>query len=153
MGVLRQGISRFTSGGVRLALAGVLVAACLPAPAHATGRCGPHPWCDSSLSPDSRAGLLLGELTQDEKVSLLGGDDPGMFTSGHTGISKGVTRVDLPTAYFTDGPVGVRQGSATAMPTPMGLAATFDPTMALRYGGLVANEPSSRGMTSSSLRR
>ena len=45
----------------------------------------------------------------------------------HTGTSLGVERVGLPPIYFSDGPVGTRQGKATAMPSPMTLAATFDP--------------------------
>jgi beta-glucosidase len=43
--------------------------------AQAAGRCGGHPWCDTSLSADARAQLLLGALTRDEKISLLAGDE------------------------------------------------------------------------------
>jgi beta-glucosidase len=117
-------------------------------PAHGAGRCGDHPWCDTSLSPDARAGLLLDALTQDEKVSLLAGDDLSGGTGGansHTGTSDGIARVGLPPVYYTDGPVGVRQGSATAMPTPMALAATFDPSMAVRYGDVIGNEAKDKG--------
>jgi len=118
------------------------------APAQAAGRCGSHPWCDTSLSPDERAGLLLGALTQDEKISLLGGDD--LFGGAgaadqHTGTSDGVSRVDLPPIYFSDGPVGVRQGSATALPIPMALAATFDPQLAFSHGSVIAGEAKSKG--------
>ena len=118
------------------------------APAHAAGRCGSHPWCNTSLSPDERAGLLLGALTPDERIGLLGGDD--LFGGAgaadqHTGTSNGVPRVDLPTMYLTDGPVGIRQGSATAMPTPMALAATFDPQLATAYGGVIGNEARDKG--------
>ena len=126
-------------------LIGMLLAA---SPAHAAGRCGDHPWCDTSLSPDARAGLLLDALTQDEKVSLLAGDDLSGGTGGansHTGTSDGIARVGLPPVYYTDGPVGVRQGSATAMPTPMALAATFDRSMAFRYGDLIGNEAKDKG--------
>jgi beta-glucosidase len=69
-------------------------------PASAAGRCGSHPWCDTSLSPDARAGLLLTELTQDEKISLLAGDEPFGVAGGahsHTGTSDGIPRLDLPT--------------------------------------------------------
>jgi beta-glucosidase len=118
-------------------------------PARAAGRCGDHSWCDASRSPDERAGLLLNALTQDEKISLLAGDDLtgvcNCYSGSHTGTSDGVDRVELPTVYFTDGPVGVRQGSATAMPTPMALAATFDPAMANRYGGVIGNEAKFKG--------
>jgi beta-glucosidase len=118
------------------------------APAHAAGRCGTHPWCNISLSADERAGLLLNALTPDERISLLAGDDLFGGVGGaetHTGTSDGVPRVQLPTMYLTDGPVGVRQGSATAMPTPMALAATFDPQLGSAYGGVIGNEARDKG--------
>ena len=117
-------------------------------PAHAAGRCGAHPWCNTSLSPDERAGLLLNALTPDERISLLAGDDLFGGVGGadtHTGTSDGVPRVDLPTMYLTDGPVGVRQGSATALPTPMALAATFDPQLAAAHGSVIGNEARDKG--------
>ena len=116
--------------------------------ADAAGRCGDHPWCDTSLDADTRAGLLLEQLTQDEKISLLAGDDlfgVGGQAGSHTGTSDGVPRVDLPTIYYTDGPMGVRSGMATAMPAPLGLAATWDPALAARYGATVGNEAKSKG--------
>jgi beta-glucosidase len=119
-----------------------------PGAAHAAGRCGDHPWCDTSLSPDARAGMLLGALTQDEKVSLLAGDDPfgvGGGSDSHTGTSDGVPRVGIPTTYYSDGPVGVRQGQATAMPIPMALAASFDPALAELHGSTIANEAKDKG--------
>src|SRR3954468_6855341 len=120
----------------------------LVVPAQAAGRCGTHPWCDASLTPDARAGLLLEQLTQDEKISLLAGDEPFGVAGGahsHTGTSDGIPRIELPTTYYSDGPVGPRQGKTTAMPIPMALAATFDPRLAYRYGGLVANEVKAKG--------
>src|SRR5438876_12129461 len=116
--------------------------------ADAAGRCGDHPWCDTSLPADTRAGLLLEQLTQDERISLLAGDDlfgVGGQAGSHTGTSDGVPRVDLPTIYYTDGPMGVRSGMATAMPAPLGLAATWDPALAARYGATVGNEAKSKG--------
>src|SRR3954453_14968254 len=116
--------------------------------AQGAGRCGEHPWCNTALSADERAGLLLNALTSDEKVSLLGGDDlfgVGGGAHSHTGTSNGVPRVGLPTTYYSDGPVGPRQGSSTAMPIPMALAATFDPSLAFRHGQTIANEARSKG--------
>jgi beta-glucosidase len=117
--------------------------------AGAAGRCGQHPWCDTSLSPDQRAALLLGQLTMDEKVSLLAGNDlTGGFTGGpntHTGQSPGVARVDVPPVYYSDGPQGPRQGASTGMPSPMALAATFDPQLAYSYGAVVGNEVKDKG--------
>ena len=46
----------------------------------AAGRCGNHPWCDTSLSPAKRADLLLDALTPAERIGLLAGDEPGGVT-------------------------------------------------------------------------
>jgi beta-glucosidase len=133
----------------RLAALTAMLALCAPAPAaQAAGRCGDHPWCDMSKSPDERAGLLLGALTEDEKIGLLAGDE--LFgVSGraglHTGTEKGVDRVGLPPVYYSDGPVGVRQGKATPMPVPMALAATFDPSLARLHGATIATEARFKG--------
>jgi beta-glucosidase len=128
------------------------VFALLAQPAFGAGRCGDHPWCNTALSPDERAGLLLEQLTLDEKISLMAGDDPSTgFNAAapvedrHTGRSNGIARLDLPTIFFSDGPVGTRQGQATGMPASMALAATFDEDMAKRYGTVVGNEVKLKG--------
>ena len=132
---------------VAVTLALGLAAANAPA-APAAGRCGSHPWCDGSLSPDARAALLLGKLTDDEKIGLLAGDDVFGVSGGahtHTGTSNGVARVGLPTTYYSDGPVGPRQGQATALPIPLALAATFSPGLAFQHGTVAANEAKLKG--------
>lgn len=115
----------------------------------AAGRCDPaQPWCDPALSPDERAGMLLAALTLDERISLLGGDEQWGVLGGedaHTGTGHGVERVGLPTTYYSDGPVGPRQGRATAMPAPIALAATFDPALARQHGAVVGNEVKFKG--------
>src|SRR4051794_15709140 len=121
-----------------LSLAAASTAAAASPCSQPTGR----PWCDTSLSPDKRAGLLLKALTQDEKISLLAGDGSN---DGHTGATAAIPRVGLPKSYNTDGPVGIRQGSATALPTPMAEAATFDPEMARLHGSTVGNEARNKG--------
>src|SRR3954447_17806114 len=121
-----------------LSLAAASTAAAASPCSQPTGR----PWCDTSLSPDKRAGLLLKELTQDEKISLLAGDGSN---DGHTGATAAIPRVGLPKSYNTDGPVGIRQGSATALPTPMAEAATFDPEMARLHGSTIGNEARNKG--------
>lgn len=134
-----------------LVVAALAVMAAAPAASPAAGRCGAHPWCDTTLSPDARAALLLAQLTLPEKQQLLWGDDQfgvanppgGQF---HTGTNDGDPRLDIPPLYFSDGPVGPRQGAgATAMPAPLGLAASFDPALAAQAGGLVADEVKAKG--------
>jgi beta-glucosidase len=116
--------------------------------ASAAGRCGSAPWCDTRLPADERAGLLLGALTDEEKTSLLAGDELFGVAGGegsHTGTSHGVERVGLPTTYYSDGPVGPRSGRATSMPAPMALAATFNRSLAFRHGSVIGNEVKSKG--------
>jgi beta-glucosidase len=137
---------------LRATVALVAVAASIaPAPASAAGRCGDtavRPWCDTRLSPDERAGLLLAALTLEEKIGLLAGDEltgAQGRENAHTGTSNGVERVGLPPVYFSDGPVGVRQGKATGMPSSMTVASSFDPAVAFRHAAIVGNEARMKG--------
>ena len=54
-------------------------------------------------------------------------------------------RLDLPPLYLTDGPVGVRQGPSTALPSSLALAASFNRALARRDGALVGNEAKLKG--------
>src|ERR1700731_3515416 len=95
--------------GAVLAAAAVasLASAAAAGGARAAGRCGDpagRPWCDTALSADQRAGLLLGAMTQSEKVDFLGGDDFGGVGGGahtHTGTQNGVPRLGLPTVLYS----------------------------------------------------
>jgi beta-glucosidase len=128
-----------------LATAALLGAA---APAQAAGRCGDHPWCDTALTPDQRADLLVQALTPDERIGLLAGDHfegVGGGEGTHTGNADGVERVGLPSFFQTDGPIGVRQGKATSFPSSMALGSTFDRKLARAYGAAVGNEAKLKG--------
>src|SRR5207245_1893802 len=113
-------------------LAALLALACTLAPlARAEGRCGSHPWCDTSLSPEARAKLLLGAMSQSDKVGILTGRE--------------ASDVGMPPIKFTDGAVGAGglgsgANSATAMPAAMALAANFDQSTATSYGAVVGQE-------------
>jgi beta-glucosidase len=134
--------------GVRTFGTALIALLLFAAPAAAAGRCGDHPWCNTSLNPDQRADLLIQALTPDERIGLLGGDDIQGVLGGahaHTGTSDGVPRVGLPTTYYSDGPVGPRQGSSIGLPIPMALAATFDPEQAKNYGSVAAGEAKAKG--------
>ncbi|WP_149257388.1 beta-glucosidase [Actinomadura sp. K4S16] len=138
-----------------LALTAVLTAASAPGEARAAaGRCGDpasRPWCDAALAPDRRAALLLPRLTADEKIALLAADDPfggplgGFSEDAHADTAGGIPRLGVPPVLMADGPAGVRQGKATALPAPIALAAAFDPKAARLYGGTVGWEARHRG--------
>jgi beta-glucosidase len=136
-----------TSHGLCAAV--VTAALVAPSSAAAVGRCGAHPWCDTQLSPVTRADLVLQQMTTTEKVTMLGGVNffggvTGSATS-HTGIEMGVPRLGVPTVFYTDGPLGPRQGQSTGLPAPLGLAATFSPVMARLYAAVVGNEARDKG--------
>jgi beta-glucosidase len=150
------------SGGMRM-VACALVAALLggchssqdmssssPLEGLGPSRCGDpasRPWCDTSLTPAARADLLLGEMTLVQKLSLLAGDNIIAAATGdpYAGISEGLPELGLPDLRMSDGPVGVRGSEATAFPTPLSLASSFDPRLAYRTGKAVANEVRHKG--------
>jgi len=136
-----------TLAGVAVLVTGTLTAArtaygadALPAPCPTTDA---HPWCQRSLSPDARAQLFLSAMTEDEEITLVGGN--GLGASPHTGATYAIPRLGLPAVYFSDGPVGPRQGAATAMPVPMALAATWDTQLAYAHGQEIADEAKHKG--------
>ncbi len=107
-----------------------------PAAATAQGRCGAHPWCNTSLAPAQRARLLLRAMSQSDKIGVL----TGQAASG----------VGMPAITWTDGAVGAGgagsgTSDATAMPAAIALAANFSPAMAYRYGATVGVEVKHRG--------
>jgi beta-glucosidase len=134
--------------GRLIAALAVLAAAWPVASADAAGRCGNHPWCDTSLSPSKRADLLIAALTPAERIGLLAGDSAAGISGmphTHTGAADGVPRLDVPPLYLTDGPVGVRQGPSTAMPSSMSIASTFNLTLARSDGAVIGNEAKLKG--------
>ncbi|WP_320670406.1 glycoside hydrolase family 3 C-terminal domain-containing protein [Patulibacter defluvii] len=133
-----------------LAVVVVLIAFALPTPALADGRCGAHPWCDTAKGPDERAALLLAAMSDQEKISLLGGDDVagglgGLGAAVPTGTGNGIPRLDVPPLRLVDGPNGIRQGRATQMPALVSLGASFDRELAARHGRTIAEEARAKG--------
>jgi len=80
---------------------------------------------------DKRVNELIGKMTLDEKISLLAG-------VGFDTVE--IKRLGIPALRMTDGPAGVRTGQATSFPSPVALAATFDPEMVYAVGKAIAQE-------------
>ena len=60
---------------------------------------------------------------------------------GQAGVNNGVKSLGVPPLRQTDGPAGVRLShQETALPAPVGLAATFDPFAANAYGRVIGGE-------------
>ncbi len=86
---------------------------------------------DSKAAVEERVNDLLKQMTLEEKLDMLSG----------TGFaSKPNERFGIPELKMTDGPVGVRWDPSVAFPAAIMLAATFDTSLAYRYGWALARE-------------
>jgi beta-glucosidase len=130
--------------GRAVAIAVGLAAAVSAAPA--TAQQPDRPWMNTAFSPDQRAVLLLNAMTLEEKVELMTGDQgaaPAAF------YNAPIERLGIPELSMADAGAGIAArgwelpgtaDGATAMPSSIGLAATFDPALAREYAGVVADE-------------
>jgi beta-glucosidase len=139
-------------------------------PNQATSQAPKGPWMDKSLSPDQRADLLIGQMTLDEKISLLHGSGmmgfglpggaPGVApppptrTLGGAGFVPGIPRLGIPDIQMADAAVGVARGASrsrysTALPSTVAEASSWDTKLACEYGALIGRELRDQGFTMS----
>ena len=123
------------------------------------GQSETRPWMNTSLSPDDRAGLVLKELTLDEKIALMHGNgQPGsgrqmpttLLGNGGAGYVFGIARLGIPSIQMSDAAYGVRSSAengrySTALPSDLALAATWDTQAACDYGALIGRELRAQG--------
>lgn len=87
----------------------------------------------------NRADLILKQMTLDEKIDYIGGVDNFFI--------RGVPRLGVPALKMADGPVGVRNfGPATAMAGGIALAATWNPSLAMRVGSELGRDARAKGV-------
>ncbi len=118
------------------------------------------PWSDPSLPAARRAQMALDQMTEQEKLSLLhgviaarwGGTPKPAGSIGSAGYVAGIPRLGIPALQETDAELGVanpgdvRAGdTATAMPSDLALASTWDPEIARLQGQSVAIEARAKG--------
>jgi beta-glucosidase len=109
-----------------------------------TGRSGAstavHPWLNPQQPATRRADELLATLTLPQKERLA--------------VGEGLPAVDVPGVIATDGPNGVRNvglngrpigGTVTAFPAAENVAASWDRSLAGRFGAAVGAEAAARG--------
>ncbi len=104
----------------------------------------------SDAEIDSRARLLLSELTLEEKLSLMDGDTPFwpgltemMAPGGYASrpwVAGAVPRLGLPGIRFVDGPRGIIMRGATTFPVSMARGASFDVDLEERIGEVIGRE-------------
>ncbi|MFL9995617.1 glycoside hydrolase family 3 C-terminal domain-containing protein [Paraburkholderia sediminicola] len=99
---------------------------------------------------DSRAAALVAQMTTAEKIQLVHGEGipnaglGGPYPAGINGAGyiPGIPRLGIPGLAMADsaGGVNVANSNATALPAPVALAASWDPTLANAYGARIATE-------------
>lgn len=141
-----------------------MLALALSSPFATTTLAQTQPWRNPSLPPEERSRLLIAAMQPDEKFEQMVGmpgivaEIPSCFGGRHV---PGLPRLHIPTFRVTNGPVGVGQNDcvpadttggpgasmmsplsakATALPSAIGMAASFDRSVAARYGDLLGRE-------------
>jgi beta-glucosidase len=105
----------------------------------ARAQSAPAPARTPSTDIERRVESILGQMTLEEKVDLLGGVDDFFI--------REVSRVGLPRLKMADGPLGVRNfGPATAMAGGVALAATWNPALAERVGTEIGRDARAKGV-------
>ena len=105
---------------------------------------GPPP---ATASPDVRADYVLSQMTQDEKIQLVHGGASSTWwlqtqPRGAGGWVPGTPGLNIPDLYLADGSVGVGNGvgQATALPSSVASAASWDLNEAAKYGTVIGTE-------------
>lgn len=92
----------------------------------------------TSAEIDAKVNQLLSQMTEQEKLSMLSGV--------HGYSAPGIARLGLPEMKMSDGPLGARNdGPTTAYPSAIGLAASWNPKLAHRFGKSLARDSRARG--------
>jgi beta-glucosidase len=121
----------------------------LAACAQDSGPASKGPWMDKSLAPDRRADLLIEQMTLDEKLVFVHGKSEGAESMlparwlGGAGFVPGIPRLGIPDLQMTDGRSGVvieRARYATALPSALAAASSWDLKLAYDYGALLGKE-------------
>ena len=110
-----------------------------------TGDC---PWLARAMARHEPAAVLarlvVGRMTLNEKVSEL-----VLYIDGaYENINAGVPRLCIPSLAVQDGPQGLAYGdtNVTQLPSPLGIAATFNTATARAYGVVEGSEAAGQGI-------
>ena len=92
----------------------------------------------TSATPDE----IIDRMTLEEKIERVHGEAWGVNPADEdiTGYIEPTPRVNLPDVKMSDGPLGVRHLEATALPSTVGLAASFDRELMRSFGRVLGRE-------------
>ena len=106
------------------------------------------PWLEAAIDKHDRPAALaadvLGRMTVREKLGEIVLIQAGPYEN----IDAGVARLCIPALTLQDGPQGLAYGDlgVTQLPSPLGVAATFDTGLARTYGKVVGSEAAAQGI-------
>jgi beta-glucosidase len=121
------------------------------------------PWMNTQLSPDQRADLVVSKMTLVEKLQLVHGlvikwgpdfqhiEKPSPSALGGDGFVPGIPRLGIPSLQLVGAGVGVtnlglrNNGQATALPSSLAEAATWDTSLAREFGTVIGRETRDQG--------
>jgi beta-glucosidase len=103
----------------------------------------PHAGWDESATVEARVNWLLSQMTLEEKVDIATGEVNDFYGF----YNNGLPRLGIPALQMSDGPIGVRiadpnvfDKKATALPSALSLASTWNTELAWDYGSLMGDE-------------
>jgi beta-glucosidase len=103
---------------------------------------------------DQRADSLIAQMTVDQKIQMVHGGAAldwwnHTLPRGAAGWVPGIQPLGIPDLYLGDSPVGVADtiGPATALPSSIASAATWDLNEATKYGQVIGNELRAYGIS------
>jgi beta-glucosidase len=107
----------------------------------ATATC---PWVTSRAPVSQRVAQLMSQMTLDDEISMVeghGSSNPYVF------YTPAIPALCIPAVGEEDGPAGVADGltGVTELPAGVALAATWDPSLARRYGRVIGAEEFGKG--------
>ena len=115
---------------------------------------------DAKQAPERRAAETVAKMTDAEKIQLLHGPMPGLLAPSKrpqgltmgAGFIEGIERLGIPTLVESDASLGVsnlmemRKGDvATALPSGLSLASTWNPELARAGGAMIGAEARAKG--------
>jgi beta-glucosidase len=93
----------------------------------------------SKADVEKRVDSVLGQMTLDEKIAMIGGVND-FYT-------RPIPRLGIPSLKMSDGPMGVHDyGLTTAYPAGIALAASWDVSLAERFGTAMGKDARARGV-------
>jgi beta-glucosidase len=110
-----------------------------------TARC---PWLNTHLSVARRVALVLSRMTLSDEITMVEGDGQAQNPAAPYVFNIAAQpTLCIPDVGLEDGPLGVGDGltGVTELPSAVSLAATFDPSLAKRYGAVVGAEEAGKG--------